>query len=89
MNLSYNDKNILKILIILGGNVHKTPKYRGYFFVYKMVFETFRPPFKEVSCMKMNKNVPNFPTYRGSPFIETQLIEVPLYLQYVYLNVIY
>ena len=29
--------------------------------------------------MEMNKNVPNFPTYRGSPFIETPLIEVPLY----------
>ena len=29
-------------------------------------------------CMEMIKNVPNFPTYRGSPFIENPLIEVPL-----------
>ena len=31
--------------------------------------------------MEMNKNAPIFPTYRGSPFIETPVIEVPLYLQ--------
>ena len=39
------------------------------------------PPFptshlKRLVCMEMNKNVPNFLTYRGSPFIETPLIEV-------------
>ena len=26
--------------------------------------------------MEMNENGPNLPTYRGSPFIETPLIEV-------------
>ena len=30
--------------------------------------------------MEMNIKFPNFPTYIASPFIETPLIEVPLYL---------
>ena len=53
--------------------------------MYKMVSEMFRPtfptsPFKRLVCMEMNINVPNFPTYRGSPFIKTPFIEVPQYI---------
>ena len=37
--------------------------------------------------MEMNKNVPKFPTYRGSPFIETPLIEVVMYLKGLLRNI--
>ena len=58
--------------------MHRTPDIEVILCV-QMVSETFRPPFpnsplKRLVCMEMNKNFPNFPTYRGSPFIETPLI---------------
>ena len=50
-----------------------------------MVSETFSPPFPTSPFIEVslygNENVPNFPTYRGSPFIETPLMEVPLYCE--------
>ena len=67
---------------VLGGNMHKTPRYRYYFMCTKWFLRRLGPHsplphLKRLVCMKMNKNVPNFPlierfpiyrdrTYRGS-----------------------